>query len=63
MEDAYWSECAAAVMVRCRFWKEDGIWNGSAKRLPIAVFGQTLEETKANMRDAFRSHIEAIQGE
>lgn len=61
MENAYWSRDTMSIKVICRYWQEDGVWNGSVKRLPIAVFGQTLEETKANLRAAFRSHMAAMQ--
>ena len=29
--------------VLCKFWQEDGVWNGSAQDLPVAVFGETIE--------------------
>ncbi len=32
--------------VRCRFWLEDNVWNGTADDLPIAVCGHAIEEGK-----------------
>ena len=48
------------LSILCRFWEEDGLWNGIAVNLPIAVFGDTFEESLSNMRDAVESHVEAV---
>ncbi len=60
MEKPYWSKDDMSMTVRCRYWEEDGVWNGVVKDLPIVVFGQTLEQAKDNLRDAFHSHMTAI---
>ena len=60
MEKPDWSKNAMSVTVLCQYWEEDGVWNGVIKNLPIAVFGQTLEEAKDNLRDAFHSHMTAM---
>jgi predicted RNase H-like HicB family nuclease len=44
----------------CRFWREDGVWNASAVDLPIAVFGDTIEEAQSNMSDALTAHLNAL---
>lgn len=44
----------------CRFWEEDGVWNGVAQDLPVAVFGETLDEALDNMKAALESHFAAV---
>ncbi len=51
----------AKVPVLCKFWMEDGVWNGSAHDLPVAVFGKTIEEAKQNLCDAIISHFQALE--
>jgi len=48
-----------SLPVLCRFWNEDGVWNGSAEDVAVAVFGQTLEEAINNLRAAVQNHFEA----
>ncbi|MCU1310936.1 MAG: hypothetical protein JWO20_2061 [Candidatus Angelobacter sp.] len=50
---------STSLPVLCEFWYEDDVWNGEAKDLPIAVFGNTFEEAQAHMRDAIQGHIES----
>lgn len=40
---------------------EDGIWNGSAVDLPVAVHGKTIEHAKRHLLDAVVGHLEALQ--
>ena len=51
---------SVAVPVLCRFWFEDGVWNGTAEDTAVAVFGSSFEEAMANMRAALESHIQSI---
>lgn len=47
------------VPLLCRFWEEDGVWNGIAEDAAVAVFGETFEEARRNLRDAIECHLEA----
>jgi predicted RNase H-like HicB family nuclease len=49
------------IPVLCRFRQEDGVWNGTAEDLAVAVFGPTFEETQKNLSDAILCHLEALQ--
>jgi hypothetical protein len=49
------------IPVLCRLWPEDGIWNGEAVHLAVAVFGDTFEDTQRNLGDAVISHLQALQ--
>lgn len=49
------------IPVLCRLWEEDGVWNGEAVDLAVAVFGKTFEETQHNLADAIISHLETLQ--
>jgi predicted RNase H-like HicB family nuclease len=49
------------IPVLCKFWHEDGVWNGAAQDLAIAVFGYTFEEAQKNLSDAIFCHLEALQ--
>ena len=49
------------VPVLCRFWQEDGVWNGSAHDLPIAVCGDSLKEAQSNLDDAIISHLNSLE--
>ncbi len=49
------------IPILCRFSKEEGVWNGSAEDLPVAVCGDTFEETQRNLTDAIIAHLESIQ--
>lgn len=60
MEKVDWSEVNISMTVPCRYWQEDGVWNGVIENLPVVVCGQTREEVKDNLRDAFLSHMAAI---
>lgn len=51
---------SVAVPILCKFRFEDGVWNGVAEDLPVAVFGNTFEEAKENLRSAIESHIESV---
>jgi hypothetical protein len=55
------TEPSKEIPVICKFWQEDGVWNGSAHDLPVAVFGNTLEEAKEHLADAIISHFCALQ--
>jgi len=59
-ETAAGSATSVSVPILCKFWHEDGVWNGVAEDLPVAVFGATFEEAKENMRSAIESHIESV---
>jgi predicted RNase H-like HicB family nuclease len=48
------------VFVLCKFWPEDGVWNGIAEGLPVAVFGETFEEALHNLADALESHLSCV---
>lgn len=48
------------IPVLCKFWQEDGVWNGSAQDLPVAVFGETIEEAKKNLGEALICHFHAL---
>ena len=45
--------------VICKFWQEDGVWNGEAVDLPIAVFGKTFEEALDSLKEGIVSHFNA----
>lgn len=49
------------IPVLCKFWQEDGVWNGSGVDIPVAAFGDTIEEAKKNLLDAIICHLEALQ--
>ena len=49
------------IPVLCKFWHEDGVWNGAAQDLAVAVFGTTFEEAQKNLSDAIFCHLEALQ--
>ena len=49
-----------AVPVLCRFWEEDGVWNGAAHDLPVAAFGKTLQQAQKHLGDALEAHFEAL---
>jgi predicted RNase H-like HicB family nuclease len=48
------------IPVLARLWWEDGVWNGEAIDLPIAVFGDTFEDAVAHLQDAVMSHLESL---
>lgn len=47
------------VPILCKFWPEDGVWNGVTEDLSVAVFGFTYEEASENLRQAIECHMEA----
>lgn len=49
------------IPVLCKIWEEDGVFNGVAEHLPVAVFGKTHEEAVNNLMDAIIAHLEALQ--
>lgn len=49
-----------ALPVLGKFWFEDGVWNGVAEDMAVAVFGKTLEDAMANLKEAVESHLEVI---
>ena len=55
------TEDSVAIPILCKFWSEDGVWNGVAETLPVAVFGETFEQAKDNLRDAIAAHLEAVR--
>jgi predicted RNase H-like HicB family nuclease len=52
-------ETSAPISILCRFWSEDGVWNGVAEDLPVAAFGQTFEEARHNLSDALLCHLQS----
>lgn len=48
-----------SIPVLCKFWCEDGVWNGAAEHLPVAAFGETFEEAKRNLANAVVCHFES----
>lgn len=48
------------ITIACRLNEEDGVWNGTAIDLPVAVFGSTFEEAKKNLGEAILCHLEAL---
>ncbi len=53
-------ETVTEIPILLRFWEEDGVWNGEAVNLPVAVFGTTFEESRQNMHDAVISHLQTL---
>lgn len=49
------------IPILLRFWEEEGVWNGEAVDLPVAVFGRSFEETTRNLQDAVISHLETLK--
>jgi predicted RNase H-like HicB family nuclease len=48
------------VPVLCKFFQEDGVWNAHAEHLPVAVFGNTLEEAQKNLGDAIVTYMQSL---
>ncbi len=48
------------VPILCEFWHEDGVWNGVARDLPVAVFGRTFELARRHMNDAIRGFMQSV---
>lgn len=46
------------ISILCKMWYEDGVWNAEAVDLPIAVFGETIEDVKNHLYDAIFAHLE-----
>lgn len=55
------SQQVIEIPILCRFWKEDGVWNGEAVHLPVVVFGNTIEEAMSNLNDGLLTHLDAEQ--
>lgn len=55
------AETGREIPVFCKIWEEQGIFNGIAEDLPIAVFGHTHEEAQKHLSDAIISHLEALK--
>ncbi len=53
-------DTSVAVPILCRFWFEDGVWNGSCEDLAVAAFGASFEQAMSNVRTAIGSHLESI---
>lgn len=51
-------ECAP-MSILCKFWSEDGVWNGVSEDLPVAACGQTFEEARRNLSDALLCHLQS----
>jgi len=49
------------IPVLCRFWHEDGLWNGIAQETEVAVFGDSFEEARDNLRAALESHFDSAE--
>jgi len=54
-------ETVLEIPVLCKLWTEDGVVNGVAEGLDVAVFGADFDEAKANLADAIIGHLEALQ--
>jgi predicted RNase H-like HicB family nuclease len=52
---------AIEIPILCKFWIEDGVWNGEAVHLPVVVFGHSVEEAQKHLQDAVLTHLEAEQ--
>lgn len=52
---------AEMIPILCRFWLEDGVWNGSAVDLPVSVYGKTIEQAQKHLVEALIAHLEALQ--
>ena len=51
---------AVVVPLLCEFWHEDGVWNGVARDLPVAVFGKTFELARKHLVEAVRGFMESV---
>jgi len=49
------------MSVLCKFWPEDGVWNGSAVDLAVAAYGKSIEQAQKNLAEAIICHFEALQ--
>ncbi len=47
------------VPILCEFWHEDGVWNGVARDLPVAIFGKTFELARKHMADGIRGFMQS----
>lgn len=54
------SSSVMILPILCKFWLEDGVWNGVAEDLPIAVFGESQIDPEMNMKEAINGHIESL---
>jgi predicted RNase H-like HicB family nuclease len=52
---------AIELSIYCKLWEEDGVWNSCAIDLPIAAFGKSIEDAKANLEEAIHSHFCALE--
>jgi hypothetical protein len=50
-----------AIPILCKFWHEEGVWNGTAEDLAVAVFGETYDQAIEHMRDALVSHFRTLE--
>lgn len=48
------------IALFARIWEEDGVWNISGIDLPVAVFGDSLEEAKTHFKEAVVAHMDAL---
>jgi len=48
-----------SLKVLCKLWHENDVWNAVTTELPIAVFGNTIEEARLYLHDAIIAHLEA----
>ena len=55
------AQTVVEIPVLCRIWEEQGVFNGVAEHLPVAVFGKTYEEAQTNLKDAVLSHLAALR--
>lgn len=49
------------IPVLCKFWQEDGVWNGAAQDIAVAAFGNSFEEANKNLSEAVVCHLEALR--
>jgi len=48
------------LRIECKFWLDEGGWNGSNERLSIAVRAGSFQEAKADIEIALGKHIESL---
>ncbi len=48
------------IPVLAKIWSEDDVWNICAFDIPVAAYGQTLKEARANFEEALECHFKAL---
>jgi predicted RNase H-like HicB family nuclease len=49
-----------ALPILVRLCERDGVWNVGAFDLPVAAFGNTLDEARKNFEEALDAHFELL---